>query len=184
MWPKICKVSDCEGKHFSKGLCQKHYTRQLRHGNLTGLYPQGPAEERFWLRVERAEGCWNWQGARSDTGYGHLASDEGPEVLAHRFSYQLHGGVISEGMVVCHRCDNPACVNPDHLFLGSQRDNVHDMISKGRNVSGWAARTRCKNGHPFDEQNTVIRKGGARRCKTCARQSDARRRAKRAEGTS
>ncbi|MGW2048571.1 HNH endonuclease signature motif containing protein [Streptomyces sp. NPDC001858] len=175
-----CTVPDCGGKHFATGLCQKHYARQLRHGNLTGLHPQGTAEERFWLRVEKSEGCWNWQGGRGDHGYGHLANDDGIDISTHRFSYQLHNGPIPPGMVICHRCDNRACVNPDHLFLGTQRDNVQDMIQKGRRVSYWGQRAHCKNGHPYDEANTVIRGDGSRRCRACNRMWDAERRAKKA----
>lgn len=164
-----CSVSNCEGRHFAKGLCSKHYSRQRRHGNLVGLNPQGSAEERFWLRVEKAEGCWNWKGARGDHGYGSFTGDGGVAISAHRYSFQLHNGPIPGGLVICHRCDNRACVNPEHLFLGTQRDNVHDMIQKGRQVLPWAERSHCKNGHLYDEANTHIRPDGARRCRACGR---------------
>jgi hypothetical protein len=174
-----CSAPECDGKHFATGLCQKHYSRKLRHGNLTGRYPQGPAEERFWLRVQKSDGCWTWQGAKGDHGYGHFTADGGVDVSTHRYSYQLHHGEIPPGMVICHRCDNPVCVNPDHLFLGTQRDNVQDMIQKGRRVSYWALRTHCKNGHPFNDANTRIQIDGSRRCRACSRASDSKRRAAR-----
>jgi hypothetical protein len=164
-----CNADDCNGKHFAGGYCQKHYSRLRRHGNLTGLHPQGPAEERFWRRVDKTGGCWNWTGGRGDHGYGSFTGDGGVAISAHRYSFQLHNGPIPDGLVICHCCDNPACVKPEHLFLGTQRDNVHDMIQKGRRVLGWAARTHCNNGHLYDEANTHIRPDGARRCRACSR---------------
>lgn len=164
-----CEAPDCAGQHFGLGLCKKHYERMRRHGNLVGRYPQGPAAERFWLRVDKANGCWNWTGAISDTGYGSFTGDGGVDVSAHRFSYQLHNGPIPAGLVICHNCDNRACVNPAHLFLGTQQDNVDDMMKKGRYVSGQALRTHCRKGHPYDEANTHVTSNGWRRCRACNR---------------
>ena len=92
-------------------------------------------EERFWTRVvgDLATGCWLWTGPRFREGYGSLSY--GPlRIRAHRFSWELHVGPIPEGLVVCHRCDNPPCVRPDHLFLGTQSDNLHDAVAKGRPI--------------------------------------------------
>lgn len=88
------------------------------------------AYERFWKRVNTAGNCWLWEGAQT-RGYGQLTHDRRHH-YAHRFSWQITRGEIPEGMVVCHRCDTPLCVNPDHLFLATQLDNVRDCISKGR----------------------------------------------------
>lgn len=167
-----CKVDGCEGAHAGLGFCLKHYTRMKRHGNLLGRYPTEPAEIRFWMRVDKSDECWIWTAGRGDHGYGGLKNDEGRSVSAHRFSYELHHGPIPEGMVVCHRCDNPPCVRPDHLFLGSPADNVQDMFQKGRAVSGWAIRTHCSNGHLYDEDNTRVDKHGHRKCRACAREYD------------
>jgi len=93
---------------------------------------------RFWSRVVRCEGdgCWIWQGRREEKmGYGRFLFGEG-SLYAHRISYHLTVGPIPRGLCVCHRCDNPPCVNPDHLFLGTQKDNIADAITKGRQAKG------------------------------------------------
>lgn len=76
-------------------------------------------------------GCMKWVGVKDKNGYGRFKSKQ-KIVLAHRFSYQLYHGEIPEGMFVCHQCDNPPCVAPNHLFIGSNKDNMQDMIKKGR----------------------------------------------------
>lgn len=80
--------------------------------------------------------CWEWRGRPNSAGYGRITDDSGKLMFAHRMSYRLHRGVDPAGMYVCHRCDNPPCVNPDHLFLGTNRDNMADMVSKGRQMRG------------------------------------------------
>lgn len=99
-----------------------------------GYRRRTPPEQRFWTKVARGEGCWEWTGAICPTtGYGDFsAGGAGSNVGAHRASYELNIGPIPPGLFVLHRCDNRRCVRPDHLFLGTQRDNVRDMIAKGR----------------------------------------------------
>ena len=95
--------------------------------------------DRFWCKVEKTDACWLWTGSKRHKGYGAFVYKKNGQVIqgrAHRYSYELHKGEIPAGLFVLHRCDIPACVNPEHLFLGTNRDNVEDMVSKGRHVPG------------------------------------------------
>ena len=97
-----------------------------------------PVAERFHDRYEKSEGgCWQWLASGTSEGYGRIESG-GRKILAHRLSFVLHKGEIPEGMLVLHRCDNPGCVNPDHLFLGSNADNSDDKVRKNRQSKGSA----------------------------------------------
>ena len=91
-----------------------------------------PLEQRFWKKVNKTKNCWLWIGCISKYGYGKIGAN-GKTLLAPRVSWKIHFGQIPKGFCVLHKCDNSRCVNPKHLFLGTQADNIHDMYKKGRN---------------------------------------------------
>lgn len=107
--------------------------------------------ERFWKKVDKSGDCWAWTGSLNKRGYGQLTYRR-VQYRAHRVSYTLANGPIEPTWNVCHSCDNPACVNPDHLFLGTQKDNMLDAARKGR----WRKET-CPRGHPIREGNLFVK---------------------------
>lgn len=136
-----CAMDYCVKQSKSRGLCAMHHARLIRHGDPTVcLLEQGTSEEsRFNKYTDRSveSGCWVWIGARSPAGYGRIriASRDGAvgrQIYAHRWSYEHHTGPIPVGLLVMHACDNPPCVNPAHLSVGTHRDNAQDMLRKGR----------------------------------------------------
>jgi hypothetical protein len=94
-----------------------------------------PARERFEERVRVTPGCWIWLGYKNPKGYGRI-NNGNRDVMAHRFSYELYVGPIPAGKIICHKCDNPSCVNPDHLWVGTDQENADDKVAKGRWVGG------------------------------------------------
>lgn len=102
-----------------------------------------PPEIRFWRKVSKTEGCWNWTGSKTQGGYGRFW--DGSKVInAHWFLLQKTPGF---GEMACHTCDNPACVNPDHIFVGTQFDNMRDCVDKKRSANV----RRCGESHPLSK---------------------------------
>lgn len=135
------------------------------------------ADREFWPKVDvrGPDECWLWQGTNMGKGYGAIrpAGSDRP-TGAHRVSWAMHNGRWpAHGEIVMHSCDTPACVNPGHLSIGSQQENVQDCVRKGRHKPFIPPKKKtCKNGHEFTDENTeYVRSRGymVRRCVTCRR---------------
>lgn len=122
----------------------------MTHPHNKGLH-KNPAH--FWSFVDRSRACWNWIGHRNSNGYGHISIDN-RMVLSHRHAWSLERGEIPAGMFVLHHCDNPACVRPAHLYLGTKRDNALDRERRGR---GYNQRKHIDflNGKRFPQRRTI-----------------------------
>lgn len=136
----VCCIKGCDNQVLAMGLCNKHWRRNRKYGSPVAsrnyLSHGLPVETRFNERIRKhPNGCWNWLGSTDLDGYGafHAEVNGVKYKKAHRFSYAFHKGAVAAGSCVCHTCDNPRCVNPEHLFLGDPKTNALDRSLKGRN---------------------------------------------------
>jgi hypothetical protein len=144
----ICKVEGCGNETYATGervkrvvnndaliYCRKHCQWLQKYGSLEPpKYSQGSIEFRFWKHVEKRgeDDCWGWKGDVSRSGYGSVWHKKtNRNISAHRFSYELHHGVIAEGMQIMHSCDNKKCVNPAHLSQGTPKQNTREAVERG-----------------------------------------------------
>lgn len=139
-----CYFEECGRPSRARGLCSGHYQQQLKGANLRPIgssigRPRGQAtkEAFFWARVEKAESCWTWTGAKTSLGYGQLKFD-GDIVGAHRYSLELHGIEVTKDHYVDHLCHNPSCVNPSHLRATTHQKNMENRKGAHKNSKSGA----------------------------------------------
>lgn len=149
------KFSPIRGREETSNACSKKCAYSLiRNRTASKEYKREAILKRV---IKDDAGCWNWSAARDKNGYGKMSSGSEYSKYAHRVSYDVFVGTIPKGINVCHKCDNPSCVNPEHLFLGTQKDNIHDMHSKGRGIKSceWTWGEKHKNSK-LTEQDVIM----------------------------
>jgi hypothetical protein len=162
----LSRTSKIPGKKHSQWLCRCECGNSLTvsSNRLTrsitrscGCLRRLPVAPRFWAKVQKrgVDDCWVWTGNLTEkNGYGRLRVS-GQMVCAHRVSWELHNGLIPEGLLVLHKCDNPPCCNPAHLFLGTHKDNSMDAIAKSRHAHGERAGTAVLTADQVREIRTL-----------------------------
>lgn len=170
-----CSIDGCADPVHCKHLCKRHYQQQWRTGDaqIVRPNPHGTPVERFWAKVpDRTPGtCWEWNGRKDKDGYGTMRVGD-TNIRVHRFAYELVHGATEE--LVRHHCNNPGCVNAEHLVPGDHQDNMDDRMAAGNYEY-----PTCRRGHPWTESNTAWQGPGRkhRTCKICRRMTPAERKA-------
>lgn len=133
---KQCLV--CDEEFRSRGASHRFCSKRCK-----GMASRRDIAARFWEKVDTSGDCWIWTGSKNPNGYGQLTIDNRC-TTAHRVSWAIHNGGIPDGLHVLHHCDNPACIRPEHLFLGTHTDNMRDAAAKGRSASQVHRARWCK----------------------------------------
>jgi hypothetical protein len=156
----LCQIYGCGKPARHLGWCLAHYRRYNKYGDpLAGAsaHYKSPEEAFLARSAPRESGCIEWTGSSDTKGYGQLRVDR-KLIKAHRYAVERINGPIPSGMVVMHACDNPKCVNIDHLRVGSQKQNVHDMDLKGRRINKHPKGETHKNAKLTDDDVRAIRR--------------------------
>jgi hypothetical protein len=164
---RVCSIEGCDRVVLARGMCRRHYENQRNYGHAI------PRKE--WPLIERLRsvgwdvtpaGCWEWRGAKNEHGYARY----GKNLRVSRLIYREMVGQFDDDLEILHRCDNPPCVNPDHLRPDTHAANMADMAAKGRHwMNEW---THCPNGHPYGDDRPTASSNN--RCKECARERNRR----------
>lgn len=126
-------------KKYCSRECLNEHRRRRYALNPKPRKPRPTLSERLWSRVEKLPtGCWEWQGYRLPSGHGQIEGADRRVTTTHRAAWETTFGPIPDGLLVRHKCDNPPCVNPEHLELGTAADNSRDAVERGRNARGFA----------------------------------------------
>lgn len=149
----LIKCVLCDSEAIGRKLCRNHYNR-MRYAKRLHEFPIVGPNDVFHHKYKKLDsGCWEWSGTKNGYGYGIFLLPGEKPVRAHRYMFELVNGPIPEGMVIMHKCDNPPCVNPDHLQLGTKDDNNKDTAKKRRHNYGLAH----WRGKLSDEQVSAIK---------------------------
>ena len=158
-----CSVADCQKDTFCKGWCRRHYYADRK---IKGPVVWGSVLDRAMQKVDASGPCWLWTGAGTQNGYGNIRV-KGKTHLAHRVVWEELVGPIPDGRVIDHLCKVRSCVNPDHMEIVTQRENV---LRGKAGLRGVRRATHCLRGHPFTPDNTLVSPSGeSRQCRTCKR---------------
>lgn len=160
-FPKRCCIVGCEGRYLARGLCHYHYhiwngegaTREYQR-----LWFTRPNEIKVFIKANSridAKGCWLWTAHKNEHGYG-IKAVEGEQYLVHRLSAHVFSGFdINSALCICHKCDTPACVNPEHLEPGTAKDNMRHMVERNRRT--WKKGSEVPNAKLVEDDILIIR---------------------------